>query len=78
MNIPESLGWLGKRMRHVDGREGVVTAEFVGFGFVTLTIGHGATRLGEVTLANGRVSIGGWEWFCENFHGGPRWLSLGP
>lgn len=36
--IPKSLGWLGKQVRSADGRPGSITNEFVGFGFVTLTL----------------------------------------
>ena len=77
--IPKSLGWLGKQVRSADGRPGSITNEFVGLGFVTLTLTpeNGVDEV--VTLLPDGSSRGssGWQWLCDNFKGGPRWLALG-
>lgn len=79
MVIPTTLGWQDKKVRNRDGREGTVTSEYVGFGFVNLTISVPGGRSGHVQLNTQGFDSGGrgWEWFCENFAGGARWLKLG-
>lgn len=77
--VPTSCGWLDKTVRHTDGREGVISSEFVGFGFVQLTITCANGRPGHIQLNNNNGDSGdrGWEWYCENFAGGARFLPLG-
>lgn len=73
------LGWCGKRVRHLDGRTGVIRIESVGFGHVSLHIDADDNSKAVVWL-NARDLDGGaqgWAWLCENFDGGPHWLPLG-
>lgn len=72
-------GWVGKRVRNKDGRTGKIQAE-TGFGSVlTLQICVDGEGLAEVVLRAESQDGGesGWEWWCENFEGSPRWLTLG-
>lgn len=73
------LGWVGKKMRHRDGRTGEIRKENVGFSFAALFIdvdggGEAMVQLNTTGPDSGEV---GWEWFCENFSGGACWLTLG-
>lgn len=73
------MGWTGQQVKHADGRTGRIAAEYIGFLHAVLTIvvdGGGESRVQLNT--NGRdTGEPGWQWFCENFSGGPRWLQLG-
>lgn len=72
-------GWKGKQVRNKDGRTGRIRAED-GFGpILTLDIKVDGGGSAEVVLRSGSLDGGetGWEWFCDNFDGGARWLSLG-
>ncbi|BAW26666.1 Uncharacterized protein KF715C_pA1610 (plasmid) [Pseudomonas putida] len=77
--IPKSLGWLGKQVRSADGRLGRITNEFVGLGFVTLTLTpeKGADEVVTLLPDGSASGSSGWQWLCDNFTGGPRWLALG-
>ncbi len=79
MNIPKSLGWLDKQVRHQDGRKGRITGEFIGFGFCVLTITceDGSTDKVQRNSRGPDAGSRGWEWLCEGFHGGERWILLG-
>jgi hypothetical protein len=75
----ESLGWQGKKVRNKDGREGVIRSEDMVLSYCTLTIRVSDGSLDTVEL-NGRGKDSGslgWEYYCEDFDGGPRWLTLG-
>lgn len=75
----EGLGWRGKKVRNQDGREGIIRGEDDTCGYCTLTIKISDGSLDEVTLNSEGKDFGslGWEWYCENFDGGARWLKLG-
>lgn len=77
--IPKSLGWKGKAVRTADGRSGQISEEFVGMGFVTLTLSpdQGADEVVTLLPDGSASGSSGWHWYCENFSGGPRWLPLG-
>ncbi|HCF2991406.1 hypothetical protein ACVXHM_16830 [Pseudomonas aeruginosa] len=77
--IPKSLGWLGKQVRSADGRLGSITNEFVGLGFVTLTLTPESGADEVVTLLSNGGSNGssGWQWLCDSFSGEPFWVPLG-
>lgn len=72
--------WEGTKVRNKDGRTGKISSEFAGFGFQGLNISQGADAPeAYVQLNNSGSDAGesGWEWYCEDFDGGPRWLPLG-
>ena len=72
--------WKGIKVRNDDGRTGSITSDFTGFGFRALTIhvAPGTTEANVQLNATGMDSgETGWEWLCENFSGGARWLPLG-
>jgi hypothetical protein len=75
----DNFGWKGKKVRNVDGREGVIRGEDLVLSYCTLTIRVSDGNQETVTLNGSGKDYGslGWEWFCENFDGGPRWLILG-
>ena len=72
-------GWRGKRVKHQDGRYGRIVREFVGFGFLELTIeaddGSTASVVRGVTSSDSGAR--GWAWYSEAFSSGPSWLPLG-
>ena len=73
------IGWLGKRVRHHDGRTGIIKDEWVGFCHVGLKISvdRGGTAFVQLNTNGKDTGEAGWEWWCENFNGGPRFLPLG-
>lgn len=74
-----TYGWKGKQVRHKDGRTGKILAE-EGIGpALTLNIGVEGGDYAAVVLCANSQDGGeqGWEWFCDNFEGGARWLPLG-
>lgn len=75
----DDLGWRGKKVRNKDGREGVIRGEDAVLSYCTLTIRVSDGSLDTVELNGSGKDSGslGWEWFCENFDGGARWLKLG-
>lgn len=73
------LGWKGKKVRHADGRAGIIETAYAGFCHCTISIaveGGGAdtVQLNSTGFDSGSL---GWEWLCEEFAGGPKWLPLG-
>ena len=71
--------WEGIAVKHEDGREGRIVSEYQGFGHRLLTIAIDGQPDAYVQL-NGwgkECEDPGWQWYCENFDGGARWLSLG-
>jgi len=79
MDKPSRLGWIDKRVRHDDGREGVIASEYIGFGFALLTIKVASGGEAHVQL-NCRGRDGGergWLWWCENMAHGARYIPLG-
>lgn len=72
--------WEGTKVRNLDGRTGKISSEFAGFGFqgLNISLDAGAPEA-YVQLNNSGSDAGesGWEWYCEDFDGGPRWLPLG-
>ena len=73
------LGWVGKAVRHPDGRSGVIRSEYIGFGFAGLTIAceGGASAYVQLNTSGEDDGEPGWQWWCENFSDGPCWLDLG-
>jgi hypothetical protein len=71
--------WKGIAVKHSDGREGRITSEFEGFGHRLLTIEVAGLPDSHVQLNAWGKDSGdpGWEWYCEQFDGGARWLPLG-
>lgn len=72
-------GWEGIKVRHADVGAGVITSEFVGFGFRGLTITADNGQEPYVQLNDDGTDKGarGWEWQCENHTDGPKWMALG-
>lgn len=73
------IGWKGKLVRHADGRTGHISGEYVGFCHIDLTIVTDEGDDGHVQLNINGPDSGetGWEWWCEDFTGGARYLPLG-
>ena len=72
-------GWLGKRVRNIDGRTGVIAIED-GFGhLLDLHIDCVDGTKAKVSLKkHGRDSgESGWQWWCPEFAERPAWLPLG-
>lgn len=74
-----TLGWRGKTVRNADGRQGKITGEYTGFCHASLTITVTDGEAATVQLNSNGPDTGetGWEWWCEEFSGGPCWLPLG-
>lgn len=74
-----SLGWRGKQVRHLDGRLGVISKEFIGHGHVSLHIeaNNGSEAVVILDARSSDSGANGWAWLCENFSAGPHWLPLG-
>lgn len=72
-------GWEGIKVRHAEVGAGVITSEFVGFGFRGLTITADGGQETYVQLNDDGTDKGarGWEWHCENHSDGPKWMPLG-
>lgn len=73
------LGWRGKPVRNADGRQGRITGEHTVFSEAQLTITVDGGEKATVRLNSDGPDAGelGWEWLCEEFSGGARWLPLG-
>jgi len=73
------MGWQGIKARHKDGRTASVKSDYEGFLHRVLSIQVNGGRDDSVQLnANGPdTGSPGWEWHCEDFSGGPKWLPLG-
>ncbi|MFZ3482134.1 hypothetical protein [Sphingomonas sp. 3-13AW] len=70
--------WRNIRVRHPDGREGLIVQDASGFGPRTLTIKprDGTPLTIELATIGADRGEPGWEWYCEAFDGGARWLPL--
>lgn len=79
MSSSESYGWKNKKVRHVDGRTGVISREEAWFGGVDLKITDAEGGVSIVKLHARGADAGeiGWHWWCPEFCAGPRWLPLG-
>jgi len=72
-------GWLGKKVRNIDGRQGVIGMED-GFGpcldlYIDCEDGTKAkVRLNEHRRDDGES---GWQWWCPEFGEKGAWLPLG-
>lgn len=71
--------WEGIAVKHADGREGRIASDYEGFGHRVLTVQVAGQADAHVQLnAWGKDSgEAGWQWHCEKFDGGPKWLALG-
>jgi hypothetical protein len=78
MQVSE-LGWVGKKVRHPDGRAGTIRGEFIGFGFagLTLAVDGGGEAYVQMNVQGADGGEAGWQWWCANLFGGPDWLPLG-
>lgn len=79
MQKEDDGGWNGTRVRHVDGREGVVSGSYEGFLHRGLTLTANGERLGYIQLNSDGSASGdaGWRWLCSSYSEGPAWLPLG-
>lgn len=71
--------WEGTKVRHSDGRAGVIISEFVGFHFRGLTIKDDKGQEAYLELNSDGTDkwAEGWEWLCEKLEDGAKWLPLG-
>lgn len=60
----DSMGWVGKRVKHVDGREGVIRSESPGFCHAMLFIvdDDGATDMVQLNSNGPDTGSAGWSW----------------
>lgn len=72
-------GWEGTQVRNKDGREGIIEADYAVLCYRTLTIrvSDGSSEIVELNGEDADTGAIGWEWYCADFDGGPRWLDLG-
>ena len=68
--------WKGIKVKHQDGREGVIASDYAGFMHRALQINVVGGEDAYVQLNTDGPDSGeaGWSWWCENFSGGARWL----
>lgn len=76
------MSWKNMRVRHEDGRSGVISCDAPGFMHRGLHIKCQDGSTGCVQLNSDGPDSGdkGWEWFCEGFDpalGGAQWIALG-
>jgi hypothetical protein len=74
-----NLGWIGVKIKHKDGLQGIISSEFSGFGFVGLTFKLEDGTEHYVKLKSFGLddkNLNGWEWYCPDFHPSARWLSF--
>ncbi|MHD0644376.1 hypothetical protein ACYPKM_01915 [Pseudomonas aeruginosa] len=71
--------WVGKEMRHTDGRTGKIIREFEGFGYLALTIrlNDGSDVHIELCAIGRDKNTHGWEWHCTTHDDGPKWIKIG-
>lgn len=76
----EDAGWRGKKMKHADGRTGVIRRDYVGYGYVTITIRVDGSESEETIQLNSRgkdSGATGWSWMYAR-EGEPEvWALLG-
>jgi hypothetical protein len=72
----ETLGWKGKKVKHEDGREGVIIREYINFDFCdcTVRLTDGSTASFMLCVNENNKKAEGWSWWCEQFAGSPKWL----
>ncbi|MBA9859434.1 hypothetical protein [Ralstonia insidiosa] len=78
--MSENLGWKGKRVKHADGRSGVIRSESRGFCFVGLTIaidGSDATEWLQLNSNGQDTGALGWSWDASFDDAPENWLPLG-
>lgn len=73
------MGWKGYKVRHADGRTGVIAREHEGFLRIALTIDVEQGDKDHVQLnANGPdTGSAGWQWDTAEPGSSPDWLPLG-
>lgn len=73
------MSWQGIKVRHADGRTGAIRSDYSGFLHRALSIKVDGGGEDFVQLNSNGPDTGspGWEWCCEDFDGGPKWLPLG-
>jgi hypothetical protein len=75
----EDLGWKGKKVRNIlDGRQGIISQEGTPLIYLDLYFKLSDGSKASIKLKDGELynSERGWQWYCENFDGGPRWLDF--
>tara|TARA_R110000782_G_C14538090_1_gene383381 strand:- start:232 stop:513 length:282 start_codon:yes stop_codon:yes gene_type:complete len=77
--MSDELGWRGKRVKHVDGREGKIRREFPGFCHVGLFIidDDGGTAFVELNSNGPDTGESGWSWMMAHDGEPDRWAWLG-
>ena len=72
-------GWKGKKVRHIDGRHGVIEYEVPNIVGCDLKIRCADGSDASVRLmARGKDrGEAGWQWWCPEFSRGAAWLPLG-
>lgn len=73
------MSWLNIEVRNKDGRIGVIEGEYEGFLHLGLSItcADGTEDRVQLNVNGPDTGSVGWEWWCEHFDGGGRWLPLG-
>jgi len=79
--MTNDMGWAGKRVKHVDGREGVIRSGSPGFCFVMLFIidNDGTTDMVQLNTNGPDTGSTGWSWcYRDEQDGEPeQWGWLG-
>ena len=72
-------GWKGMKVRHSDGRAGIIQDEWPGFMHICLKIQaeDGSEAIVQLNVGGPDTGATGWQWLCTNFGGGAAWLPLG-
>lgn len=73
------MSWQGIKVRHTNGRTGTIRSDYSGFLHRVLSINVDGGGEDSIQLNSNGPDTGsiGWEWHCENFSDGPKWLALG-
>lgn len=71
--------WKGIKVKHADGREGIISSDYEGFGHRVLTLAIEGKSDAHVQLNAWGNDSGetGWVWLCEDHQDGPKWIVLG-
>ena len=78
--MSDSLGWKGSRLKHADGRTGVIVSECPGFCHVGLKIrvdGSGADDWVYLNTNGPDTGTPGWKWDASVATDVEKWLPLG-
>lgn len=72
------LGWKVTKVRHTDGRTGIIVSDYAGFLHAALMIrvDGGGESFVQLNTNGPDTGEAGWQWWCENFDGGAKCLQL--